>query len=111
MQKQNENVYSIELVDKKSIFHYSDNIDKFIKIVLYYPKHVSMLRDEFEKGFKFFDLNFENMTYESKINFPLRFMIDNGITGMSWIELPKGKYKYIPHKQKISTCQIEVTIQ
>jgi DNA polymerase delta subunit 1 len=68
-----------------------------------------MLRDEFDKHVSFFNLDFPKGTYESKINFPLRYMIDNEIVGMSWVELPGSKYTLIKHK--ISNCQIEVTIK
>lgn len=68
-----------------------------------------MLRDEFDKQISFFNLDFPKGTYESKINFPLRYMIDNEIVGMSWVEVPKEKYTLM--KNKISHCQIEVTIK
>ena len=32
-------------------------------------------------------------TFESNIPFPLRYMIDAKIQGMSWLELKGGKYK------------------
>ena len=35
-------------------------------------------------------------------------MIDCKITGMSWITLPRDKYKIV--NNKISTCQIECSI-
>jgi DNA polymerase delta subunit 1 len=82
----------VEIVQKTSIFHYSEGIEKYIKITVYAPKFVSGLRDDFEKGINFHGYEFERMTYESKVNFPLRYMIDRGIVGMSWITLPKGKY-------------------
>jgi DNA polymerase delta subunit 1 len=68
-----------------------------------------MLREEFDKHISFFNLDFPKGTYESKINFPLRYMIDNEIVGMSWVELPRNKYTLIKHK--ISNCQIEATIK
>ena len=99
----------VEIVNKTDIYYYQVSGQKFLKITLYFPKHVSMLRDDFEKNFSFFNLEFEKRTYESKINFPLRYMIDNEIVGMSWVELPKKKYNIM--KTKISTCQIEASIK
>jgi DNA polymerase delta subunit 1 len=45
-------------------------------------------------------------TFESNILFPLRFMIDVKMQGMSWLEISAGKY--VNAAEKISTCQIEV---
>lgn len=44
------------------------------------------------------------------IQYVLRFMIDTEISGMSWVEVPAGKYKMIPQAQRHSTCQIEASV-
>ena len=49
-------------------------------------------------------------TYESNLPHALRFMIDNGIVGMSWIELKKGTYSMRPTEYKKSVCQIEIDV-
>jgi DNA polymerase delta subunit 1 len=36
--------------------------------------------------------------------FALRFMIDNNILGMQWIQIPAGKYKLRSEQTKKSTC-------
>jgi len=101
-------VRSLEISKKYSIFEYGEAKENFIKITVSQPKVVSSLRELFERGFGFSGYEFERQTYESKVNFPLRYMIDRGIVGMSWITLPKTKYK-IRH-EKISNCQIEAEI-
>ena len=53
-------------------------------------------------------MSFEKLTFESTINYPLRFMIDYNISGMSWIKVEKNLYKRI-ESNKISNCQIEVS--
>jgi len=35
---------------------------------------------------------FGRVTYESNMPFALRFMIDNDIGGMQWIQIPAEKY-------------------
>jgi DNA polymerase delta subunit 1 len=35
---------------------------------------------------------FNTTTYESNMPFALRFMIDNDIVGMQWIQIQGGKY-------------------
>lgn len=100
-------IKSLEIVEKTNIFMYTSRIESYIKIILYQPKNVSYLRDFFEKKPRIWnEIEFFTQTYESKINFPLRFMIDQGIVGMSWITIPKGRYKFT--STKVSSCQIEV---
>ena len=53
-------------------------------------------------------MSFEKLTFESTINYPLRFMIDYNISGMSWIKVEKNLYKRI-ESNKISNCQIEAS--
>lgn len=49
-------------------------------------------------------LTFDNIQYL------LRFMIDTGLHGMSWVEAKAGKYQLIPEDEKQSTCQLEAII-
>ncbi len=88
--------------------HYSfGKKSNFLKIVTNSPKHVSALRRVYEEGFKLKDnLYVKETTYESNIPYALRFMIDRDISGMSWVEVPAGKYE-LRMKEHMSTCQIE----
>ncbi|MCQ2816626.1 MAG: hypothetical protein MJ252_05085 [archaeon] len=107
---QNYFVKDIEIVNKVDLYMYNPDPEPFLKITLYQPKNVSMLRDNFEKGnISLPDIDrFDTMTYESKINFNLRFMLDRDIVGMSWVTIDKQKLKYIrTESYKVSTCQIE----
>ena len=103
--KQKYYVKDIEIVEKINIYNYNANKEEYLKIILYDPKNVSFLRDTFEKGYSIGDFKFEPQTFESKINFPLRFMVDRNVVGMSWVKVESGKYKI--NKKKISNCQIE----
>ena len=40
----------------------------------------------------------------------MRFMIDKDIVGMGWVKLQKGKFDIIPQVDKLSFCQIELSI-
>lgn len=44
-------------------------------------------------------------TFESNIPFVLRFMIDHGISGGGWVELPAGKYELATNP--VGNTQIE----
>ena len=103
--KQSYYVYDIEIVEKINIYNYNANKEQYLKIILYDPKNVSFLRDIFERGYNIGNLHFEPQTFESKINFPLRFMVDRDIVGMSWVKVESGKYRI--SKNPISNCQIE----
>lgn len=105
-------VKELEIVSKTDLKFYNDIKEKFVKITMESPKFISCLRDMFEnsemhdlkkKGF-----HFDNKTFESKVSFPLRYMIDRGIVGMSWITLPKNTYKL--RDTYISNCQIELVV-
>ena len=50
-------------------------------------------------------------TYESNVQFTLRFMIDRKVVGMNWIEVPAGSYTLAPEAKKRSHCQIELSVR
>ena len=52
------------------------------------------------------------LTYESHVVFALRFMIDAGIVGGNWVELPAGRYALVPdaHAQRLTHCQLEAHV-
>ena len=53
---------------------------------------------------------FRGQTYESNVPFPLRFMIDNNISGADWIELPAKTYSIRPSTEQTSRCSLEVDV-
>jgi DNA polymerase delta subunit 1 len=48
-------------------------------------------------------------TFESNIEYTLRFMIDADVVGMNWLEAPAGKYKL--REKPTSCCQVELEIE
>ena len=92
---------------------YQEKLTKFLKIYTQLPKNVNALRRHFETvpmTFKGVKAAFNNITYESNMPFALRFMIDNDIKGMSWIQVGKGNYKLRDSKLKKSSCQFEFDV-
>ncbi|KAK5778732.1 DNA-directed DNA polymerase delta POL3 PWA37_000649 [Arxiozyma heterogenica] len=103
---------TIEVVEKQSIWGYiGDTKIPFWKIYTTFPSVVNKLRTAFEKGHITFNSWFSNgtTTYDN-IAYPLRLMVDCGIVGMSWITLPKSKYHMIPENERVSTAQLEISI-
>jgi DNA polymerase delta subunit 1 len=69
-----------------------DKNQTFLKVYTQLPKYVNQLRSFVEKGLTFNGVQFWTTTYESNLPHALRFMIDNQIVGMSWIEIKKDSY-------------------
>ena len=93
--------------------HYRENKSKFLKIYVTLPKYVNQLRGMFEKNMVSFNSSyqfFEITTYESNMPYALRFMIDNDIVGMQWIQIQGGKYVLRRESQKTSLCQFEFDV-
>lgn len=105
-------IHDIEIVLKESIWGFNNNMKTpFFKVVVKNAREITKIRGAFERG----EISFENffpqnnVTYDN-INYLLRMMIDCKITGMSWITLPKGAYTLVAPELKVSTCQVECSI-
>lgn len=108
-----EVVSELEVVEKASLteFRHPDlGLQKFLKIYIDDASKVSKIRETFEKGFSLNDIDFDSRTYESSIDFKLRFMVDKDMGGMSWMTLPGGKFKVISKHKQISNACHEVEI-
>lgn len=102
----------IDIAAKQSIWGYNgENMLPFYQIFVTNPNTVNKMRTAFERGYLSYKSWFSagTTTYDN-IAFTLRMMIDCGIVGMSWITLPKEEYKLVPKNERVSTCQLEVTI-
>ena len=103
------------MVLRQDIFGYQGNQkNAYLKITVTDPQHIPKVRSEFENQVPTFK-NFwsgleEGVRTFDNIDYVLRFMIDTGITGMSWVEVPPLKYHLIPEKERQSTCQIEASV-
>ncbi|KAF7794322.1 hypothetical protein EIP86_005456 [Pleurotus ostreatoroseus] len=112
-------VRHVELANKRSLWGYrGDDFVPFIKIVCADQRSLPKIRDEcfcsnsLRGECRYNDLFKDAVnTYESNINYTLRFMIDTRVVGMNWIELPAGKYELWTGSKKKSRCQIEVAVK
>ncbi|KAI0955116.1 DNA-directed DNA polymerase delta [Taiwanofungus camphoratus] len=107
-------VRNVELVQKRSLWQYrSDDWVPFIKITLADQRSLPKIRGIFERGeCHFRDLFSDQVaTFESNVQYTLRFMIDTRVVGMNWIEIPAGSYKLIGQEKKRSHCQIEISVK
>ncbi|CAF9940753.1 DNA-directed DNA polymerase delta [Imshaugia aleurites] len=108
-------INSVQIVMRENLFGFQGNQKSpYLKITVTDPKHINRLRTTIESG----NMNYKQMwkgvdggilTFDS-IQYVLRFMIDTGVTGMSWVEAPQSKYHMIPHRDRHSNCQIEAYV-
>jgi len=101
-------VYQVTVEQKMSIMHYREEKSAFFKITFTSPKYIAQARAVLEdEGLKLVacggiggtngnDIVIDSFpTFESNIVYTLRFMVDQGIGGASWVHLPAGKYRLI----------------
>ena len=99
--------------DKQSLMYYQEGrTAMFVKITTTLPNMVATARGILEKqgllvpGLHGSALTF--MTFESNVLYTLRFMVDRGIVGGNWLELPPGGYHL--RAKKSSMCQYECDV-
>jgi DNA polymerase delta subunit 1 len=105
-------IHSVQMVLRENLYGFQGNQKSpYLKITVTDPKFMNKLRTTIEGG----SANYKNLwkgvegkilTFDS-IQYVLRFMIDTGVTGMSWVEVKPGSYTVVPAYERQSNCQIE----
>ena len=91
-------------------YHFGETRD-FIKVYVAMPSLVPGLKRNFDEGISVPSIGLvKGQTYESNVPFVLRFMIDKGIQGADWVELPAGTYSLRDANTKQSRCTYETDI-
>lgn len=106
-------VLDIRLVTKENVYGFHGNRkSQFLHIDVLLPKHISTVKRILETGFEFPGYGGVQgyQTFESNIDFEIRFMADMNIVGCNWIEIPKGVYKLREKKDHMSRCQLEIEL-
>lgn len=108
-------IHSVQMSMRENLYGFQGNQKSpYLKITVTDSKYINKLRTTIEGG----NMNYKQMwkgvdggilTFDS-IQYVLRFMIDTGVTGMSWVEAPQSKYHMIPHRDRHSNCQIEAYV-
>ncbi len=103
-------VLDIKLVTKENIYGFHGNKkSQFLCIELVLPKYISLVKRILESGVDFPGYGMQGyQTYESNIDFEIRFMADFNITGCNWVEIPAGLYKVRNKSEYMSRCQLEI---
>ncbi|KAL2011284.1 hypothetical protein VTN00DRAFT_4002 [Thermoascus crustaceus] len=110
-------IESVEIMMKENLYGFQGNQKSYyLKITVTEPKFIGKLRNMLENSAQ--SLNYKGLwntadnsilTFDN-IQYVLRFMIDTGISGMSWVEAKASKYRLLPEKEKQSNCQIEAAV-
>lgn len=105
-------IQSVQMVLRENLFGFQGNQKSpYLKITVTDPKFITRLRTAVEQG----NANYKGLwkaaeggilTFDS-IQYVLRFMIDTGVKGMSWVTANAGKYHVIPQRDRHGYCQIE----
>ena len=96
-------VEKVEWMMKQTLMNYqSEKAVPFIKVTVAAPHLVTAARGVFE--------GCGQMTYESNVVFPLRFMIDHDLAGGQWAVVPAGGYVVRTERMKTTHCQLEIDI-
>lgn len=99
-------VAAVTVEDRMSIMYYRETTSRFYRIVMHSPKHVAAARTLLEQ-----ELGEATLTYESNVAYVLRFMIDKGVGGASWLHLPAGKYRFVDaERERCPAVSLELEI-
>lgn len=108
-QSRKRQVLDVERITSQTIWGYqNDHQSNFLRIELSSPFSMYKCREYLNSPMcnngKMQHFN----TYESNIPYILRFMIDTNLSGVSWIELPAGKYEFV--EEPYNNVQMEINI-
>ncbi|KDD74303.1 family B DNA polymerase, partial [Helicosporidium sp. ATCC 50920] len=103
-------VLRVEVEQKQTMLFYQPVAARpFLRIVLALPGLVAPCRALVEGGLwlEWLRARLSPTTYESNVLYVLRFMVDCGLMGGSWMELPPKTYALAPERMRSSHCQVE----
>ncbi|KAK4320604.1 hypothetical protein Pmani_008540 [Petrolisthes manimaculis] len=107
-------VLAVDLTQKESIYGFHGNRPApFLRITLALPRLVAAARRLLGEG-KVYVPSIGTPVYEayeSNIDFEIRFMVDTGLVGCCWVELPPNSWTIRNNTHKLDTrCQLEVDV-
>ncbi|CAF0747806.1 unnamed protein product [Brachionus calyciflorus] len=105
-------ILGIKIEIKENIYGFHGNKkSQFLRIEIVLPKFISVVKRMLESGFDFPGYGMQGyQTFESNIDFEIRFMADLNITGCNWVEIPAGVYKIRNKNEHVSRCQLEIDL-
>lgn len=106
-------VTKVEYCMKQNMYGYnSQGKVPFLKITVAIPRLVATTRRIMREGFKTPKYPCHNyQSFESNIDFEIRFMVDTKVVGCNWVEVPAGAYKVRSGAACASRAQIEIDVK
>lgn len=112
-------ILAVEETQRQNVMYYRFNrLERFLKVTVSTPGVIREATAILEAGLKLQDdLPQQFELFESKVAFDLRFMIDAGIVGCSWVELRAGTWQRRPwytstgmQTQRLANVQFEYDV-
>ncbi|KAL5289927.1 POLD1 family protein [Megaselia abdita] len=110
-----ETVLEVEILERQSIMGFlGDDKQRFIKITMALPKLLAPAKRILEKEIVMNDFDFQDCrAFENNVDIDIRFMVDTGVVGCSWVEIPAGSYiirstNSNPNSESRSQLEIDV---
>ncbi|KAI8471465.1 MAG: DNA polymerase delta subunit one [Monoraphidium minutum] len=107
-------VTSVEPVQRADLWTFQGGRQKtYLKITVAMPNLVPAAKGALEDGSIRVggDMGLRVQTFEANVIYALRFMVDTGMGGGSWVELPAGSWKRVAQEQAATYCQIEAHVR
>ncbi|XP_066276800.1 DNA polymerase delta catalytic subunit-like [Branchiostoma lanceolatum] len=105
-------VLAVEMMERENMYGFHGNQKlSFLRITVALPRLIAPSKRLLEQGFSCPGYGLHGyQSFESNVDFEIRFMVDTGVIGCNWIELPPGKYRVRSGGLMKSLAQIEVDV-
>ncbi|KAI8481510.1 DNA polymerase delta catalytic subunit [Branchiostoma belcheri] len=106
-------VLAVEMMEKENMYGFHGNQKlSFLRITVALPRLIAPAKRLLEQGFSCPGYGLHGyQSFESNVDFEIRFMVDTEVIGCNWIELPPGKYRVRdPKSSRKSLAQMEVDV-
>lgn len=109
-------VLAVSKVVKRPLMCYHKNAVEMLRVEFASPRHLAPASRELELGIRIprregkEPFQFSSQTWEANVPFVLRFMVDTGLVGAGWVELPPGSFTPRSGEKRLTTAQVEVEL-
>lgn len=114
VEKATKPVIGVEIMQKKSFMGYIKDTSPFLRITVSIHAVIGTVSRTLRDGFACSEIaNGATLPYElfeSNIEYNLRSMVEMGMVGMGWVEIPRGKYNLHREERRESFCQYELDV-
>lgn len=109
-----DTVVAVELVDRLNLTSFrlpDEGMLPFLKVTVLDHSKLSKCREIFDREFYFQNHAFDRQTFDSNLDYRLRFMVDKGLAGNSWFRVPACKHTRRTSDNVVSNCGVEIDVE